>query len=203
MNPSSGKGVTPRSARTPGQTPSSTGASASRLNVGQTNMYSASASGMNTSRRERKGFGRTPHFFIIHAQRSCSATTWQPQPQKNRPKTSVLRIATAKKIAPAFTCPSSRVFIDSLGSTGETVLPLASHWEMCAAKRRWTTPRTIARRGPFLDLRTLGGEVRSAGSTVNGIETPRSPLEGRSGSQFDIRRRVLGLVATYDQSVQS
>src|SRR5690349_19728312 len=61
------------------------GLKTSRLRVGQTNMYSARPSGAHTSRRERKGLGRTPSLPIAHVQRSWSATTWQPQPQKNRP----------------------------------------------------------------------------------------------------------------------
>ena len=65
-------------------------------------MNSASASGAKASKRERNGRGRMPSFFIIQPHRSCKATRWQPQPQKNRPSTSVLSRATRKNTKPAF-----------------------------------------------------------------------------------------------------
>src|SRR5688572_18075685 len=64
-----------------------------RTAVGHTNMYRAASRGMNTSSRDRNGFGVTPIFFMSHAQKSCRARTWQPQPQTKRPKTSVARMA--------------------------------------------------------------------------------------------------------------
>jgi len=104
---------------------------------------------METSRRERKGFGRTPSLFMSQEHRSWSATTWQPQPQKYRPKMSVERIATTKKMKPALMSPSSRVCIDSLGSTGEMVEPVTTHCNMCAKIKRCTVMSTAARQRPM------------------------------------------------------
>jgi hypothetical protein len=69
-----------------------------------------------------------PIFLIIQPQRSCRATMWQAQPQNHLPRRAVERIATMKKMNPAFTWPFSRVYIDSDGSTGERVVPVTTQW---------------------------------------------------------------------------
>ena len=79
---------------------------------------SRSGSGTHSSRRERNIRGRTPSLVMRCAHTSWSATMWQPQPQKNRPKTTVASSARAKKMKPAFSLPTSSVYIASLGSTG-------------------------------------------------------------------------------------
>jgi hypothetical protein len=60
---------------------------------------------------------------MTQPERSCRATRWHPHPQKNRPNRSVEAIASRKKTNPAFTRPSSRVYMDSEGSTGERERP--------------------------------------------------------------------------------
>src|SRR5689334_12884379 len=87
-----------------------------RSAVGQTNMYRAASSGTKTSSRDRNGLGVTPISFISQAQKSWRARTWQPQPQTKRPKTSVARMASVKKMNPALTNPFRSVYIVSEGS---------------------------------------------------------------------------------------
>ena len=55
--------------------------------------------GTKSSARERSGFGLMPTFKSIQRQRSCSATMWQAQPQKKRPKIAVSTVAARKKRA--------------------------------------------------------------------------------------------------------
>ena len=89
-------------------------------------------SGTKTSNRERKGRGVIPILPSNHAQKSCSATIWQPHPHTNLPKINVAIIAKLKKINPAFTSPFCSVYIDSDGSIGEIVEPEISHCMTCA-----------------------------------------------------------------------
>ena len=72
-----------------------------RLSVGHTNMTNATANGTVHSSRERTGRGFRPIFFSSHAHRSWYATTWQAQPQKKRPSTSVSRISAPNSKKPA------------------------------------------------------------------------------------------------------
>jgi len=67
-----------------------------------------------------------PSFSIQCRQRSCSASTWQPQPQKKRPKTAVTKIIAAKNSRPALTIDDRLKAMASEGSTGVTELPVLS-----------------------------------------------------------------------------
>ncbi len=119
---------------------------------------------------------------MIQAHASWSATRWQAQPQKKRPKISVPSSVTAKKMKPAFTKPSSRVYIDSDGSTGESVRPATAKCAMCRAISPCTPSSTAARHRLRREARTCDSEpvpaTGSAGSATS-IPTPQRP--GRAG----------------------
>src|SRR5262245_10068157 len=91
---------------------------------------------------------------MMKPHRSCTATMWQPHPHTKRPKTSVARSAAAKNTKPALTYPSSRVYIDSDGSTGDSVRPLNRNWVACAAIATCTATSVAARHRLRFDLRT-------------------------------------------------
>src|ERR1051325_3072712 len=81
---------------------------------------------------------------------------WQPQPQKNRPNRNVESRAAAKNTKPALSCPSSIVYIDSDGSTGESVgrgLPPLDPSTTGRAISTFTLTSTTARQRDTLDLR--------------------------------------------------
>src|SRR4051794_34652704 len=95
---------------------------------------------------------------------------WQPQPQTNRPKMSVARIAREKKMKPALTAPCWSVCMLSEGSIGETVRPAIHHWITCAIMNRFNKPSARARHRLVFDLRIC----------VPGIaEVPRAPGGGK------------------------
>ena len=122
--------------------------------TGQANMCPATTQGANTSSRERTGRGFSPALPSSQALRSCKATTWQAQPQKKRPNTSVLAISARNSRKPALILPSSTVCIASDGSTGVSVLPVASQCQMCAPISTWMPIRNQARLRDTFDGRT-------------------------------------------------
>ncbi len=97
---------------------------------------------------------------------------WQSQPQKKRPKISVLRIATMKNTAPALTTPTSRVSMLSLGSMGDTVMPMMAHWIRCAIMSIFTSVSTPARQRAILVRPIIGALLLPQSST--GSETDRA-----------------------------
>jgi hypothetical protein len=66
---------------------------------------------------------------------------------------SVAKIASVKKMKPAFTNPFWSVYIVSEGSMGETVLPINRHWMMCAIMNRFRRINASPRHQPVFDLR--------------------------------------------------
>ena len=119
-----------------------------------------------------------PAFFMIQPQRSCSITTWHPQPQNQRPRIAVEASASAKKMKPTVTTPYLRVSIASEGSIGASVVPVIHHWTTCAMINNWTMPSTTAR---FHALRLLriGEPSRDSGPD------PPSPRPGSTVSEID------------------
>src|SRR5512134_681077 len=127
-------------------------------------MYANASAGTQASRRDRSGWGRRPTFSSSQRDRSWSATRWHAQPQNQRPKRAVIRMAAAKKIRPALTTPPFENAIASEGSTGVTVLPARNQWAMWAAIRTWTAIRLAARhfeRREGRILRAGGSEGRT------------------------------------------
>ena len=78
---------------------------------------------------------------------------WQPQPQTNRPKIIVPKMASAKKMKPALIAPLCKVCMDSEGSIGETVRPAIHHWMTWATMSRFTRPSAAARQRLVFDFR--------------------------------------------------
>jgi hypothetical protein len=76
-------------------------------------------------------------------------TTWQPQPQNQRPSSAVDVSASRKKIVPGLMTPYFEVSIASLGSIGAIVSPVQSHWTTCTIIRIWIVASTAARRQPM------------------------------------------------------
>ncbi len=70
---------------------------------------------------------------------------WHPQPQKNRPKTAVTRIAATKKTRPVLTIPCLANSMPSDGSTGLSVTPRSIHWAKWAIMKRLTPMSAIVR----------------------------------------------------------
>jgi hypothetical protein len=58
-------------------------------------------------------------------------------------------MAIAKKIAPALMKPCSSVSMVSLGSIGESVEPVTSHWATWIAMKTWSATSAAARHGPI------------------------------------------------------
>lgn len=88
-------------------------------------------------------------------------------------------MVSAKKMAPAFSSPSRVNSIDSLGSSGDSVVPVDIQCATCSAISACTANSTNARQRPTLDARTrtLGlGRIFGASAATGMILAPAAWL---------------------------
>ena len=103
---------------------------------------------IGTIRKARERSGRTRIFRRRnnHAQPSCTAKKWHAHPQKKRPKSKVLAMATPRTISPGLMTFSRANLLASDGSSGAKLLPVNNQCAICANSRTCTRTKTKARR---------------------------------------------------------